>query len=189
MKTKYNTSIRSLTKDDLIRSGVKDITPDCKVIFEDGRVLAKEEDFLRNEKGYFYFLVEETDPKEIFAKQLKGVQNTSRTIYLHRAMYAWFKGGVPKDRVVDHISNKHTTLYDNRIENLQILTDDENLKKDSWHKCSLNRPLEEYERMLALYIDKCNTATDKELKKLYKEYIMRYQAKIRYYKAHKNIES
>ena len=187
MKTKRNKYIRSLTKDDLIRSGIKEITPDCKVIFEDGRVLEKEEDFLRTEKGYFYFLVEETDPVTIVQKQLKGVQNTSRTIYLHRAMYAWFKGGVPKDRVVDHISNKHNTLYDNRIENLQILTDDANLKKDAQWKCSLNRPLEDYERMLALYTDKFNTATDKELKKLYKEYIMRYEAKIRYYKAHKNI--
>ena len=189
MKTKYNTSIRSLTKDDLIRSGIKEITPDCKVIFEDGSVLEKEEDFLRNEKGYFYFLVEETDPKEIAIKQLKGVQTTTRTIYLHRAMYAWFKGGVPKDRVVDHISNKHNTLYDNRLDNLQILTDDANLKKDSQWKCSLNRPLEDYERMLTYYMDKCNTAEDKEHKKLYKEYVERYQAKIRYWKAHKNIEN
>ena len=183
---KRNKYIRSLTKDDLIRSGIKEITPNCKVIFEDGRVLEKEEDFLRNEKGYFYFLVDETDPVIAFQKQLKGVQNTSRTIYLHRAMYAWFKGGVPKDRVVDHISNKHDTLYDNRLDNLQIMTDGENLKKDSWNKCSLNRPLEEYERMLSLYVDKFNTETDKELKKLYKEYVERYQAKIRYWKAHKN---
>ncbi len=186
MKTKYNDYIRSLTKDDLIRSGIKDITPDCKVIFEDGRVLEKEEDFLRNEKGYLYFLVEETDPVTVIQKQLKGVQNTSRTIYIHRAMYAWFKGGVPKDLVVDHISNKHDTLYDNRIDNLQLLTAGENLKKDSWNKCSLNRPLEEYERMLALYTDNYNKAKDKEHKKLYKEYVERYQAKIRYWKAHKN---
>ena len=187
MKTKRNTYIRSLTKDDLIRSGIKEITPDCKVIFEDGRVLEKEEDFLRNEKGYFYFLVEETDPLTIFQKQLKGVQDTSRTILLHRAVYAWNRGGVPKDRVVDHISNKHTTLYDNRLENLQILTDDANLKKDAQYKCSLNRPLEDYERMLAYYIENYNKTTDKEHKKIYKEYIERYQAKIRYWKAHKTI--
>ena len=187
MNTKYNTSIRSLTKEDLIRSGIKEITHACKVIFEDGRVLEKEEDFLRNEQGYLYFLVEETDPVTIIQKQLKGVQNTSRTIYLHRAVYAWFKGGVPKDLVVDHISNKHDTLADNKLENLQLLTDDANLKKDSWNKCSLNRPLEDYERMLAYYIDKFNTETDKELKKLYQEYVMRYQAKIRYWKAHKNV--
>ena len=74
MKTKRNKYIRSLTKDDLIRSGIKEITEDCKVIFEDGRVLEKEEDFLRNEKGYFYFLVEETDPEAIFCKKWKGVQ-------------------------------------------------------------------------------------------------------------------
>ena len=178
--------VRSLTKDDLIRSGIKEITEDCKVIFEDGRVLEKEEDFLRNETGYLYFLVDETDPVTVIQKQLKGVQNTSRLIYLHRAMYAWFRGGVPKDRVVDHLNNRHTTLYDNRLDNLQILTEKENLNKDRFGKCSLSRPLEEYERMLKLYIDKSNTETDKERKKIYKEYVERYQAKIRYWKAHKS---
>ena len=187
MKTKRNKYIRSLTKDDLIRSGIKEITEDCKVIFEYGRVLEKEEDFLRNEKGYFYFLVEETDPEAIFCKKWKGVQTNTRTIYLHRAMYAWFRGEVPKDRVIDHKDNRHKTLYDNRLDNLQVMTDDANLKKDAQYKCSLNRPLEEYERMLTYYIDLYNTAEDKEHKKLYKEYIERYQAKIRYWKAHKNV--
>ena len=187
MNAYYNNYIRSLTKDDLIRSGIKEITPDCKITFEDGRVLEKEEDFLRNEQGYLYFLVEETDPVTIIQKQLKGVQNDKRTIYLHRAVYAWFKGGVPKDLCVDHISNKHDTIADNKLDNLQLLTAGENLKKDSWNKCSLNRPLEEYERMLNLYIDKFNKETDKERKKLYQEYVMRYQAKIRYWKAHKKI--
>ena len=183
---KYNKTIRSLTKDDLIRSGITEITEDCKVVFEDGRVLEKEEDFLRNEKGYFYFLVEETDPREIFVKKLKGVQTTTRTIYLHRAVYAWNRGGVPKDRVVDHKDNRHTTLYDNRLDNLQILTDDANLKKDAQYKCSLNRPLEDYERMLAYYTDNYNKTTDKQYKKHCKECIENYQAYIRYWKAHKS---
>ena len=186
---KRNKYIRSLTKDDLIRSGIKEITPDCKVIFEDGRVLEKEEDFLRNEKGYFYFLVEETDPVTVIQKQMKGVQTNTRTIYLHRAMIAWFKGGVPKDRVVDHKDNRHKTLYDNRLDNLQILTDNANIKKDAQWKCSLNRPLEDYERMLAYYTNNYNTTKDKQYKKNCKMYIERYQAKIRYWKAHKNIEN
>lgn len=183
---KKNKYIRSLTKDDLIRSGIKEITPDCKVIFEDGRVLEKEEDFLRNEKGYFYFLVEETDPDAIFCKKWKGIQTDTRTIYLHRAIYAWFRDEVPKNRVVDHIDNRHTTLYDNRLDNLQILTDDANIKKDAQWKCSLNRPLEDYERMLAYYINNYNTTKDKQYKKNCKMYIERYQAKIRYWKAHKS---
>ena len=186
MKTKRNKYIRRLTKDDLIRSGIKDITPDCKVIFEDGRVLEKEEDFLRTEKGYFYFLVEETDPKVILSKKWKGVQTSTRTIYLHRAIYAWFRGEVPENRVVDHKDNKHKTFYDNRLENLQILTDDANLKKDAQYKCSLNRPLEDYERMLTYYTENYNKTTDKQYKKNCKMYIERYKAKIRYWKAHKS---
>ena len=183
---KYNKYIRKLTKEELINSGIKEITEDCKVIFEDGRVLEKEEDFLRNEKGYFYFLVKETDPGAIFAKKWKGVQNDSRTIYLHRAMYAWFRGEVPKDRVVDHVDNRHKTLYDNRLDNLQILTDDANLKKDAQYKCDLNKPLEDYERMLAYYTNNYNTTTDKQYKKRCKECIEQYQAMIRYWKAHKS---
>ena len=62
MKSKYNTYIRKLTKEDLIKGGIKEITEDCKVIFEDGRVLEKEEDFQRNKKGYFYFYVDELGP-------------------------------------------------------------------------------------------------------------------------------
>ena len=188
MKTKYNTSIRSLTKDDLIRSGIKEITPDCKVIFEDGRVLEKEEDFQRNKKGYLYFLVDELGPNGLsINKYYNVIDKYYRPIYLHRAMFAWFRGEVPENKVVDHRDNRHTTLYDNRLGNLQVMTYDANLKKDAWNRCSLNRPLEDYERMLTYYMDKCNTAEDKEHKKLYKEYVERYQAKIRYWKAHKNI--
>ena len=43
---------KKLTKEDLIKHGVKEITEDCKVIFEDGRVLEKEEDFTKNKNGY-----------------------------------------------------------------------------------------------------------------------------------------
>ena len=185
---KQNDYIRKLTKDDLIKGGIKEITKDCKVIYEDGRVLEKEEDFLRNKKGgYLYFLVDELGPNGLsINKYYNVIDKYYRPIYLHRGMYAWFKGEVPENKVVDHKDNRHTTLYDNRLDNLQVMTYDANLKKDRFGKCSLNRPLEEYERMLALYTNNYNTATDKEHKKLYKEYIIRYEAKIRYWKAHKS---
>lgn len=185
---KHNKYIKKLTKEDLIKGGIKEITEDCKVIYEDGRVLEKEEDFQRNKKGgYLYFLVDALGPNGLsINKYYNVIDKQYRPIYLHRAMYAWFRGEVPENRVVDHIDNRHTTLYDNRLENLQIMTFDANYKKDLYGRCSLNRPLEEYERMLTYYTENYNKATDKEHKKLYKEYIMRYQAKIRYWKAHKN---
>lgn len=186
MKSKYNTYIRKLTKEELIKGGIKEITEDCKVIYEDGRVLEKEEDFQRNKKGYFYFLIDETDPYVLFARKYNVSQDKNRIIYLHRAMYAWFRNEVPENRVVDHKDNRHKTLYDNRLDNLQVMTDDANLKKDAQYKCDLNKPLEEYERMLAYYTNNYNATKDKQYKKHCKECIEQYQAMIRYWKAHKS---
>ena len=45
---------------------------------------------------------------------------------LSRFIYAWFNGEVPEGMVVDHIDNNP---FNNRIENLQILTPEDNLKK------------------------------------------------------------
>lgn len=187
MKSKYNTYIRKLTKEDLIKGGIKEITEDCKVIFEDGRVLEKEEDFQRNKKGYFYFYVDELGPNGLsINKYYNVIDKQYRLIYLHRAMYAWYRNEVPENRVVDHKDNRHKTLYDNRLDNLQILTDDANLKKDAQYKCDLNKPLEEYERMLAYYTENYNKTTDKQYKKHCKDCIEQYQAMIRYWKAHKS---
>ena len=47
-------------------------------------------------------------------------------IPLSRFIYAWFKGDIPDGYVVDHINNDS---FDNRPENLQLLTVGDNLKK------------------------------------------------------------
>ena len=47
-------------------------------------------------------------------------------ISLSRFIYVWFKGDIPDGYVVDHINNDS---FDNRPENLQLLTVGDNLKK------------------------------------------------------------
>lgn len=47
-------------------------------------------------------------------------------IPLGRLIYAWFKGPVPADMDIDHIDNDP---FNNRLENLQLLTREENIRK------------------------------------------------------------
>lgn len=52
--------------------------------------------------------------------------NKMKSIPLGRVIYAWFKGDIEDGMVIDHIDNNP---YNNKIENLQKLTPEENLKK------------------------------------------------------------
>lgn len=134
---------KKLTKDDLIKAGIKDIffNPydlQYHVINKND----KEIGLCRNKQRYLCFNVYELDDEgqriKIPIKRLfKGCKKISDTyvykiksITLHRAIYAWFKGEVPEGMIVGHITNQHETHYDNRIENLQLLTQAENLAKD-----------------------------------------------------------
>ena len=197
---------RALTKEDLIKYGVKEITEDCKVIFEDGRVLEKEEDFTKDKKGYLSFYVPDLDENgnrinktikiRYKLKRSKGYEkiyniNTykERTIGIHRAMFAWFNDEVPEGLVVDHINNKHDTLYDNRLENLQLTTQKENSIKDRTLSkreisCRMTFPLSYYEDKLNTFINKYNNTKDQEEKHSLRACISQYRARIRYWKSH-----
>ena len=134
---------KKLTKDDLIKAGIKDIyfNP-YDLQYHVIKKNDKEKSLFRNNQGYLYFMAFAIDDqgqyiKKPIRRKLKGCKKVSdtykyklRTIPLHRAIYAWFKGEVPEGMVVDHINNKHETHYDNRPENLQLLTPSENLSKE-----------------------------------------------------------
>lgn len=49
-------------------------------------------------------------------------------IAVHRLMWLYFKGNIPKGYVIDHINNNS---LDNRLENLQLLTRSENTQKSA----------------------------------------------------------
>ena len=190
---------RALTKDELIKYGVKEITEDCKVIFNNGRVLEREEDYTKNKQGYLTFNVYEVDEngnkiKRPSKQRYKDkVYNTYtykvRTICLHRAMFAWHYNEVPQGYVVDHLNNKHDTLADNKLENLQLLTPRDNLVKERIidireSSCRMNFPLSHYEYKLNTFINKYNNSKDQEEKHLLRTKISQYKAKIRYWKNH-----
>lgn len=191
---------RALTKDYLQKHGVKEITPACKVTFEDGRVLEKEEDFTKNKQGYLTFWVYELDEngnrikKPVKKRYKEKIYHTYaykiRTITLHRAMFAWFNNEVPEGLVIDHLNNKHDTLADNKLENLQLLTPRANLVKERndvdirESNCKMCFSLSHYEEKLITFINKYNNTKDQEEKHSLRSQISNYRAKIRYWKNH-----
>ena len=160
-------------------------------------------DFSKDKKGYLRFCVYDLDEngnkiKRPAKKRYKshGDYKTYnsfnykiRTIGLHRAMWAWFNNEVPEGLVIDHISNKHDTLYDNRLENLQLTTQGENILKDynlsnRELKCKMTLPLSYYEDKLNTYLNKYNNSKDQEKKHSLRSQICDYRARIRYWKSH-----
>ena len=74
-------------------------------------------------------------PNKYYHKITYSFNRKVINIPLSRLIYVWFKGDIPDGYVVDHINNDS---FDNRPENLQLLTVGDNLKKrfedneDAW---------------------------------------------------------
>ena len=65
-------------------------------------------------------------PDKYYHKITYSLNRKVINIPLSRFIYVWFKGDIPDGYVVDHINNDS---FDNRPENLQLLTVGDNLKK------------------------------------------------------------
>lgn len=188
-----------LTKQDLIKSGITLITKDGYVFKEEKQVIP-----YMNNGGYLVLSIYEFDEdgnkiKIPVIRKFKGCKKQTetyvykqRTVGLHRAMWAWFNGVVEDGYVVDHKSNKHESIEDYTLDNLQLLTPAENLSKERGEstrevKCKLNKPLTHYEDLLSMYIklyEEAKKAHDaKEVHKL-RGNIANTKAKIRYYNNH-----
>ena len=205
--SKYATK---LTKDDLIRAGIKDIYYDSDeakyhIIRNDG----EEVKLYKGKKKYLYFaiyIIDEngdrvkkpiTRKRKNHKKEINTYKYKTRLITLHRGAYAWFKGEVPEGYIVDHIDNKHDTHYDSRISNLQLLTPEENFAKERPDlktvelPCNMKKPLQ-------YYLDKCNywlleyerekqerSSATKRADKCRHNYCV-FRKKIRYWFSHQN---
>ena len=58
----------------------------------------------------------------------KHGQNGQRSVYFHRFVWECFNGLIPEGKVIDHINN---IKDDNRLCNLQVMTQQENCKKSA----------------------------------------------------------
>ena len=200
MKNRKNYASR-LTKEMLVASGYELITEDG-IVFKNGKQIIPTQD---KKNGYLLIFLYDFDedgnkikiPTTRIRKGCKKPSNTYnyklRAVGLHRAMWAWKYGVVEEGYVVDHINNKHTSIEDYHISNLQILSQRENLMKDREAstkeiKCRLDKPISYYEDKLAYYEDLYKKAMKdrnredarRRIKNIYDQ-----KAKIRYWLAHK----
>ena len=189
-----------LTKEMLIANGYELITEDGTVIRNGKQVITTQ-----NKQGYLVLHIYELDedgnkikiPITYIRKGRKKPTDTyiykTITVGLHRAMWAWFYGVVEEGYVIDHRNNKHTSIEDYHISNLQIISQRENTIKDCKVstrelKCRLDKPISYYEDKLTYYEDLYQKAKKEGNQKeaanqRCNTYVQR--AKIRYWLSHK----
>ena len=192
-----------LTKKYLQANGITEITKDARVFKGEREIFPR---WLLGKRPYLGFLLYEYDENGHLIKKSKDrVQKykrkdgtigesiswraKTRTIGLHRIMWAWHYGEVPEGMVVDHINNKHETLDDYRLENLQLLSPRDNVVKERVIdvrelNCKMTLPLSHYEDKLNAFVNKYNNTKDQKEKHLLRGKISIYRAKIRYWKSH-----
>lgn len=188
-----------LTKEMLIANGIELITEDGTVIKN-----GKQVNLFQDKNGYLMLNLYEVDedgnkikiPMIRTFKWCKKPSNTYvykiMTVGLHRAMWAWIYGVVEEGYIIDHRNNKHRSIEDYNIDNLQIISQRENSIKDrkastKEYKCRLNRPLSYYEDLLAYYEDlyqKAIKAGDQKEAHKQGSNVYYQKAKIRYWLAH-----
>lgn len=118
--------------------------------------------------GYSQINVRDKTEYDATPKEKRNKHTACYKLAVHRVVYAWFRGEVPEDMVVDHID---TNKADNSIENLQLLTQDENMNKYSLDlkntliPCDLTKPRAYYEDLL-----KQHTQAAKELRAMLRYY-------------------
>lgn len=103
-------------------------------VSEDGKtILGKDGKELKQHNDGRYLLIQAYDPikRQSTPKELRTNTSGSMMIGVHRVVYTWFNGFIPNGLLVDHINNDK---MDNKIENLQLLTPEQNLFKNSKNK-------------------------------------------------------
>lgn len=200
---------KKLTKERLIQEGFTEITKEGRLFKGEQEVFphwnGKEGNsnrylciwlYKRDSDGHLikgYDCIQRYTRKDGTIKETNTWAAKGETFGLHRIMWAWHHGEVPEGMVVDHINNQHSRIEDYHLDNLQLLTPQQNLAKEKGEstkqiKCKLDRPRDYYEDKLAKYL-----ALYEEAKKNHDEYgahkqrtnVAQVRARLRYYDAHR----
>ena len=198
---KRKTYASRLTKEMLVANGIELITEDGTVIKNGKQVIPTQDKRDGYLKLHLYEVDEDGNKIKIPIirkfKRCKKPINTYKykimTVGLHRAMWAWLYGVVEEGCVVDHRNNKHKSIEDYNINNLQLISQRENIIKDREEsiielKCKLDRPLSYYENKLAYYEDLYQKAVKEgNQEEAHKQRGNTYgqRARIRYWLSHK----
>lgn len=120
--------VKGLTKKDLINWGISVEEKDGKYVITRIAIktgfcknLVKRELIFREIKTFH-----EKGKDKSYLGTIISVDNKPKSLLLSRVLYAWFKGDIPDGYDVDHIDNNS---MNNSLDNLQLLTRKENLKK------------------------------------------------------------
>ncbi len=113
----------------------------------------------------------------------------TKMIGLHRILWAWKYGRIPEGYIIDHKNNKHYELGDYAYDNLQCITQAENLAKDKLEqntrlvKPAKNKTIEYYQiKLNKALIDYEQAKKDHDAVKAHRKrsLISLQKAKIRY---------
>lgn len=180
---------RELTKEYLQKLGITEITRDGKHIYF-GKKEAKQ---FMIASGYLAINTYDKDIYNILYPITKSRSAGLLTIPVQRAVYAWYNGSTVENKVIDHINDNKT---DNRLENLQVLTQKENIWKnrvcDVWElKCRLTKPRSFYEEKLEKYERLYELAKkEKDADRVHKlrANISQSRARLRFWDSHQNLK-
>jgi hypothetical protein len=124
--------LEELRKQDLLEYGTKDYFKSLGIIDvdENGFIVA----FTRQNKGVKFLKAYKTTKKHKFGNDREymivtlwdRLKNRYVTTTLHRLIWIWNKGIIPKGYEVDH---KDNNTLNNNLDNLQLLSKKENLRK------------------------------------------------------------
>ena len=148
------TYAKELTRQELEWSGITEVTKDGHVFRGLVDITPKKPN---SHSGYFSLSIYDHDENwnkiKIYRRNSTSYYTyKSKTIGLHRIMWAWFYGKVPAGFVIDHINNRHSELEDYTLDNLQLTTQQHNTTKDKKYILKVEMPRN---KILTLeYIDK-----------------------------------
>lgn len=145
-----------LSKQYLEYLGITSVSEDGKEIYKNGKLVKIHSDGNYNLINFYDPILRESIPKER-RTNASGQFVTG----VHRVVYTWFNGFIPNGLVVDHINGDKK---DNHIDNLQLLTPQQNLFK--------SRKVKE---MKVYPLPKRKTITFEECKQLLEECVANYE--------------